>query len=275
PAPIQRHTKHLDRKSLDKAIAILINLVTNHRRKVYVTVVMVLLVAAYGISKVTATGNIVDDLPDDDQIRVDLKFFEENFKGVMPLDILIGTKGKGDVTNDKTLRTIEELQIELATYPEISKSLSIVDAVKFAKQAYYNGVESKFALLNNYEKSFIGPYIQGNKDGTGDISKLFLDSTKQYTRITAQIADIGTEELDSLMTHLAPKVDSIFPPADYSTILSGTCIVFLDGTNYLVQNLFTSLAFAIVLIAALMALLFGSFLLIFVSMAPNLIPPLC
>lgn len=275
PPPIQRHTQHLDRKSLDKAIALLVNIVTNHRKKVYLSVVVVVIVAAYGISKVTATGNIVDDLPDDDQIIVDLKFFEQNFNGVMPLEILIGVNGKGDVTNDKTLRKIEELQEELAHYPQISKSLSIVDAVKFAKQAYYNGVESRYALLNNYEKSFIGPYIQGNKEGAGDISQLFLDSTKQYTRITAQIADIGTEELDSLMTHLAPKVDSIFPTKDYTTILTGTSIVFLNGTNYLVENLFTSLAFAIILIAGLMALLFGSFRMILVSMAPNLIPLLC
>ena len=275
PPPIQRHTQHLDRKSLDKAIALLVNIVTNHRKKVYLAVVVVVIVAAYGISKVTATGNIVDDLPDDDQIIVDLKFFEQNFNGVMPLEILIGVNGKGDVTNDKTLRKIEELQEELAHYPQISKSLSIVDAVKFAKQAYYNGVESRYALLNNYEKSFIGPYIQGNKEGAGDISQLFLDSTKQYTRITAQIADIGTEELDSLMTHLAPKVDSIFPTKDYTTILTGTSIVFLNGTNYLVENLFTSLAFAIILIAGLMALLFGSFRMILVSMAPNLIPLLC
>src|SRR5690606_20116416 len=68
PPPIQRHTQHLDRKSLDKAIALLVNIVTNHRKKVYLSVVVVVIVAAYGISKVTATGNIVDDLPDDDQI---------------------------------------------------------------------------------------------------------------------------------------------------------------------------------------------------------------
>lgn len=275
PPPIQRHTKHLDRKSLDKALATLVNIVTHHRKKVYIAVVVVLCIAAYGISKVTTTGNIVDDLPDDDQIIVDLKFFEQNFNGVMPLDILIGTKGKGDVTNDKTLKKIENLQSELSGYSDISRSLSIVDAIKFAKQAYYNGSEAKYALLNSYEKSFIGPYIQGNKDGTGDISKLFLDSTRQYTRITAQIADIGTDELDSLMTHLAPKIDSIFPPQDYTTTLTGTSIVFLKGTNYLIKNLFTSLAFAIVLIAALMALLFGSFRMILVSMGPNLIPLLC
>ena len=275
PRPIERHTRHLDRKSLDKVLAALVNIVTNHRKKVYGVVVIVLIVAAYGISKVSATGNIVDDLPDDDQIIVDLKFFEKNFNGVMPLDILIGTKGKGDVTSDKTLKKIEKLQTELSHYSEVSRSLSIVDAIKFAKQAYYNGAENKYALLNNYEKSFIGPYIQGNQNGTGDISKLFLDSTKQYTRITAQIADIGTEELDSLMTHLAPKIDSIFPPDDYKTTLTGTSIVFLKGTNYLIKNLFTSLAFAIFLIATLMALLFGSARMILVSMGPNLIPLIC
>lgn len=275
PPPIHRHTKHLERKSLAKFLNTVLNIVTNHRKKVYAAVVIILAVAIYGITLVKATGNIVDDLPDDDKIIMDLKFFERNFNGVMPLEILIGTNKPGEITKDKSLKKIEELQEELDRYSEISRSLSIVDAVKFAKQAYYNGAESRYALLNNYEKSFIGPYIQGNKDGGGDISKLFLDSTQQYTRITAQIADIGTVELDSLMNELGPIVNTIFPPDEYQTTLTGTSIVFLKGTNYLIKNLFSSLVFAIILIGGLMALLFSSFRMVLVSMAPNLIPMLC
>ncbi|MFN2431018.1 MAG: RND family transporter, partial [Cryomorphaceae bacterium] len=208
----------------------------------------------------------------DDKIITDLNFFEENFAGVMPLEILVNTRDSSKVTSGKTLRKIENLQNTLESYPEISRSLAITDAVKFAKQAYYNGSPAKYSLISGYEKSFIAPYLRGNESDVSGVSQIFLDSTQQTTRITAQIADIGTSELDTLMKSLKPKVYEIFPKEDYKVTLTGTSIVFLDGTDYLVKNLFISLAIAVTVIAILMALLFNSARMVLISLLPNLIP---
>jgi predicted RND superfamily exporter protein len=54
--------------------------------------------------------------------------------------------------------------------------------------------------------------------------------------------------------------------------LTGTSIVFLEGTSYMVNNLFISLALAIMVIAAIMALLFRSARMVFISLLPNMIP---
>ncbi len=272
PPPREKHVEHLDRTWLEKVVGVLISLVSHNRRATYIATVFVVGASIYGLTKIEATGNIVDDLPKDDQIITDLNFFEKNFAGVMPLEILVNTKDSSRVTKDKTLRKIEKLQAVLESYPEISKSLAITDAVKFAKQAYYNGLPSKYALISGYEKSFIGPYIRGNEGEANGVSKLFLDSTQQITRITAQIADIGTTELDSLMSDLKPKVYEIFPKDEYKVTLTGTSIVFLNGTDYLVKNLFISLAIAIFVIAILMALLFNSARMVLISLLPNLIP---
>ncbi len=270
--PKDRHVEHLDRGWLEKAVLGLENLVNYHRRKVYVITVIVVGLAFYGLSLVRATGNIVDDLPKEDRIITDLQFFERNFNGVMPLEILVNTLDSTRVTNDKTLRKIERLQELLESYPEISRSLAITDAVKFAKQAYYNGLPERYALISGYEKSFIAPYMSGNEADVGGVSRLFMDSTRQVTRISAQIADIGTAELDSLMADLKPKMFEIFPQDEYKVTLTGTSIVFLNGTKYLVKNLFISLSIAIGVIGLLMALLFNSARMVVISLIPNLIP---
>lgn len=270
--PREKHVKHLDRSWLERAVGVLENLVSNHRRKVYLVTVVMVGVAAYGLSLVKATGNIVDDLPKDDQIIADLQFFEDNFAGVMPLEILINTLDGSRVTSEKTLQKIERLQRLLVSYPEISRPLAITDAVKFAKQAYYNGIPERYSLISGYERSFIAPYIRGNENDVGGVSRLFLDSTRSITRVSAQIADIGTSELDSLMADLKPRVYEIFPPETYKITMTGTSIVFLNGTSYLVKNLFISLSIAIVVIAILMALLFNSARMVVISLLPNLLP---
>ena len=51
-------------------------------------------------------------------------------------------------------------------------------------------------------------------------------------------------------------VDKIFDPEKYNVVLTGTSIVFLEGTSYLVKNLFTSLMLAVLLISIFMAWMF-------------------
>jgi hypothetical protein len=52
------------------------------------------LIAVAGIFRLKSEGHIVDDLPKTDRIYTDLKFFEHNFKGVMPLEIVVDTKSE-------------------------------------------------------------------------------------------------------------------------------------------------------------------------------------
>lgn len=271
PKPLERHTRHLEREWLYYSVDKLVVWVTNYRKLVYVITVVLFVVGAYGITLIRATGNIVDDLPKDDPVLADLKFIEDNFNGVMPFEVMITGDKPGKVTQPRALRKIDELQKALAEHPELSKSLSIADALKFAKQGFYNGNPRKYSLINNNERSFIAPYLTGYEDGA-KLAQLFVDSARSTTRVTAQMADIGTTEMDKLLGTLRPKVDSIFAGTGFDVVLTGTSVVFLKGTNYLVKNLFISLILAIIVIASVMSLLFRSWRMVLVSLIPNLFP---
>lgn len=271
PPPKRKHVRHLDRKWVYVVVNNLVNIVTNHRRSVYIVTVIVVGLGFYGLSLMQTTGNIVDDLPQDDRVIRDLRFFEENFNGVMPFEVVIDAGRKGLITKPAFLSKIEDFQELLEDYPEFSRSLSIVDASKFAKQAFYNGSPDKYEMIRRNEQSFIGPYLQGDYETKG-VERTFMDSTRQLTRVTAQVADIGTLEMEKLMNELQPRIDSIFDPAKYPVTITGTSIVFLKGTSYLVNNLFISLAIAICVIALLMSVLFRSARMVLISLIPNMIP---
>lgn len=274
PKPKDRHTKHLEKKWVETVVGWLLKLVNEKRKLIYFVTSIILLLGFYGVSKIEATGNIVGDLPQDQKVVQDLRFFESNFNGVMPFEVLIDTKRKGQATKDKTLKKIEKLQKVLASHKELSKSMSIVDAVKFAKQSFYNGSASKYSLIKGNEKSFIAPYLDLNSNGKG-VADLFLDSARQITRVTAQVADIGTLEMKRLIEEqIRPEIDEIFPPDKYDVHLTGTSVLYLKGTRYLVENLFISLLIAISVIALLMAILFRSIPMALISLIPNLIPML-
>ena len=271
--PTAKHVKHLDSNFFGAIINKIIYMISYRRNVIYGIAGGLLLIGFWGISMMKTSGKIVDDFQKDDPIYIDLKFFENNFGGVMPFEISIDTKKKNGVMTGSTIDKINELQKMVNTYPEFSKPLSIAELFKFSKQAYFGGDSSMYSMPNNVEKGFIMGYLPKNQKGkNNNLLYSYLDSTKRYTRVSFQMADIGTRHMDSLIAKIHPQIDSIFSPAKYNVSVTGNSVVFARGTNFLIRNLFESVLIAIVLISLLMALLFSSLRMILVSMIPNIIP---
>ncbi len=270
--PKKRHTKHLENKIMGKVVDFVEIIVLNHRKKVYAVSILIFIFSLFGISKMTTTGNLIDDLPKNDPIVEDLKFFEKGFNGVMPFEVMIDTKEKNGVfaDNAKTLYKIQKFQKEMAKYDEFSKPLSIVEAIKFAYQSYKNGKPKFYILPPASELNKLKTFV-GNDEEKGNFSS-FIDSTNRYTRISFQMADVGTKEMDEILNEIQPIIDDIFPKEDYDVYTTGTSVTFLKGTGYLIENLFTSLLLAIFLIAILMSILFSSVRMVVVSLIPNFLP---
>lgn len=278
PAPKPKHTRHLDRRWMFVWVNHLVNIVQGHRTKVYLGALAVLVFSIAGMVQMQTTGNIVDDLPDTDRVITDLKWMEDRFHGAMPFEVLVDTGKPGKATSPSVLSKVERLQALLTEYPEFSRSLSAGDAMKFAMQAFYNGDPARYRLPNRRERSFIGPYLRGTEQAAAEseeaagVASNFMDTAKVVTRISVQMADIGTIEMRDLLNDLKPRIDSIFPAEDYRLTLTGTSVVFLEGTSYMVKNLGISIALAICVIAAMMALLFRSARMVLIALVPNLFP---
>lgn len=269
--PNTKHIQHLDKKWIVGVVGSLETIVKYKRKAVYITTLVLIVIGLYGVSLLEITGNVVDDVPSEHTLVTDLKFFEKHFNGVLPFEISIDAKKPQYATKDHTLKKIEKLYKVLDEYPEISRPLSVIDGIKFIKQSYYNGNEKKYSLINRQEKAFFKPYLEGATSNKNWLNA-FVDSTKQFTRVSASMADIGTKEMDALFADLNPKIDSIFNPEKYNIKIVGSSIIFLKGTTFLVDNLKTSLAIAILIISVIMWLLFRSWKMVIVSLIPNLIP---
>ncbi len=271
PPPKPRHLKHLERRWLDAVVEWIVRTVRDRRPLIYGITAFMFVFALFGLLRLRDESRIVDDLPEDNPVLTDLRFFESNFKGVMPLEIVVNTGKKNGVFQDATLKRIDRLADTLATHPEFSRPLSIADAVKFTRQAFYGGDPERYGLLTSTDKTFIAPYLEnvGSRQG---MAKAFMDSSRSITRITVQMADVGTMRMDTVLAKLRTQVDSLFKPDRYDVTLTGTSVVFLKGSGYLVNNLIISLFWAVVLIVGMMALLFNSLRILVVSLIPNLIP---
>lgn len=272
--PSNKYTKHLKSKFITKVVDFLSSIVTKHRPKVYIVVASVILIAVYGVTKIERTGFLLDDVPDSDALKVDLKFLEENFNGVSPLEIAVESKDSLQGTEMVyQIQKIDSLQQQLKKYPELSRSLSVADAVKFLYQSYSKGKVENYCLPPNpktYETIF-----KRLPTGLDDnLAKSFIDSTYRITRVSLNIADIGTNRMQKILPKIRDDINAVFPDTAYNVILTGSTVVFFTGTTYLINNLFVSLSLALLIITILMFILLRSPKLVGIALIPNLIPML-
>jgi len=273
PPPSSKHIKHLDNGFFRMVVEKIIFLVTNKRKTIYITALILLLIGLIGVSQMKTSGKITDDFQQKDPISIDISFFEKNFGGVMPFEISIDTKKKNGAMSMSTISRIDKIQNVIDTYPEFSKPLSIAELLKFSRQAYFGGDSSKYKLPSSMESNFIMGYLPKNTGGSSlSLLNSFIDTTLQSTRISYYIADLRTKHLDSIMEQILPQIDTIFDIEKYDVKVTGHSVVYARGTNFLIRHLFESVSIAIILISLLMALLFSSFRMILVSMIPNIIP---
>ena len=279
PSPKSRHTKYLDNPRLRRWLDRLERWSLNHRKFIYTITTVVLIVAILGMFRLESNGYIVDDLPQTDKIYTDLKFFERNFKGVMPLEIVIDTKKKRGVTRSlPTLLKIDSLSQFLAAMPEIGKPLNITEGLKFAKQAFYEGDSLSYSAPSEFDLVPLKPYLDFKPDSTnkensfGKLVSSFIDSNKQEARISVSMRDVGSYRLPQILDTIQQKANVIFDTTNYRVQLTGASVTFLEGSNFIINGLKESIMWAFGLIAVCMMYLFRSFRILLCSLIPNIIP---
>ncbi len=271
PPPSAKQTRHLESKTLSKILNKIDHWVHAYRFRIYTFVIIIVLVSLYGITKITTVGYVVDDLPKKDVIYKDLKFFESNFRGVLPFEVTVDTKKRGGALELKTLYKINRLQKVIANYPEFSEPVSIAEGIKFSYQGLNDNNPKYYIIPNVQELSRLAGYASDSKSSAHSF-KSILDSSKQTTRISFQVADIGSIKMKKLLDEIRPRVDSIFESPAYDVKLTGNSIIFLKNNDYLLLNLKESILMAILLIGIVMFFLFMSFRMVLIALIPSMTP---
>lgn len=278
--PGEKQLKYLNVKMFTNFLLKVEHWVFNHKKIVYALTLVLVIFSVAGIFKLKTEGFIVDDLPKTDKIYKDLKFFEHNFKGVMPLEIVIDTKKRYGLAGARVLPVLVKMD-SLSSYikkqKEMSRPLSISEGIKFVKQGFYEGDSANYALPNSFDIAFIGDYLRPQKDTSSkntlsNLLESFIDTARESTRMSINMADVGTEKLPAILNNLRKETDHLFDSSKYKVTFTGSTITFLEGSAYIINGLKESLLWAFLFIAICMLYLFRSLRILICSLIPNVIP---
>lgn len=271
PLPKTKHLKHLNKKWMDFFVNWMERMVRDHRIAVYLTTVAVLVLSIIGIYQMRITGSRIEDLPKNTHFYKDIQFFEQEFDGIMPMEIVVDAQRKNGIIKPATLKRMDDLGSVINEIPELSRPISVVDLIKYSKQAFYNGIPKYYQLPTSQENTFIMD-VARKSSSEGNLLESFVDSTGQTARLTTYMQDVKIDRMEEIEKTLQQSIAKLFPEDRYKVFMTGKALLFLKGTKYLVKNLLLSLALAIGLISLFMTYLFRSFRMVIISLVPNLLP---
>ena len=281
PPPSTKHVKYLENKFLERVLLKIERWTFQHTKWVFAITSILVVVSIMGLMRIKKEAFIVDDLPKKDTLYTDLKWFEKEAGGVMPLEIVIDTKKKnGLVRSIKPLEAIDELHQYLEQQPELGKPLGLLEGIKFAKQAFYDGDSNAYTVPTGTEMAFMAPYLKTDSQktttatGTSPTQLLskFIDSAKRESRVSVNMKDIGSAQLPFFLQRLDSATKAIFDTSKYKVEITGSSVTFLEGSNFIVRGLGESIFWAFLLIAICMIFLFRSFPILMCSLVPNIVP---
>ena len=363
PIPEEKHLEHLNRTWINSLGDWIEKTVKKSKINIYIISILLLVTSIIGIYQIRISGSIIDDMPQKADWFDDIMFYEKEFNGIMPFEVLIDFKRKKQIQKLGNLKKLDKIVMEIEGIDELSKPVSIVSLVKYSKQAYYNGNPKYYQVPTSQENSFILSIAKNStSDSDIDLIKNYVDPTGQYTRITAFMEDMEIERMEEIEKQIRNKIEEQLPSevvdsgfkdkktnkiwlyltklksiiqvsilkqkpllydssqddftktvkegykvynisdntsakvmsikdnstlvlsnnimyegAEYEIkseayVITGKAYLFQKGTKYLVKNLIISLSLAIFLIALLMAYMFRSVKMIFISLIPNILP---
>lgn len=279
--PQKKHTSYLDNKWILNLLTNIESWVFSHTKLIYLLTVVAVIFSIAGILRLKTEAFIVDDLPKKDPIYEDLKFFEKNFRGIMPLEILVDAGKKNGIAGSRSLAVFEQVSNYsgfIANMPEMARPLSLAEGLKFARQGFYDGDSNNYSMPNAFDGAFMADYLKakkGVKKEEGSLEKLmsaFIDSNKQITRISVNMADVGSKRMPEILDTLEKEASKYFDTSKTKITFTGTSITFLEGSRFIIQGLKESILWAFLLISLCMLYLFTSFRVLICSLIPNLIP---
>ncbi len=270
--PRYKHLRHLEKKWLNGLMEGLVFMVKRNKVLIFSVALTAIVVSLIGLYKIHVSGSILADLPRNQRFYKDIKFFEKEFGGILPLDFMVDAKKKNRIYSSATLKKMDEFQKQINVLPELSPSVSVVNAIKYAKQVFYNGNPEYFALPSRHERNFILPYYKRSKKDTVNLVASYVDSTGRYGRITTFMKDIDIDEMEKVENFLELQKKRIFPDGQFDVTMTGQARLFLQGTKYLLDNLTWSLGLTILLISLVIYGMFRSKRILIVSMLANLLP---
>ncbi len=231
---------------------------------------LLIALAAVGISRLRVETSIMKYLKADNPLVVSVNHIEGHITGTATLDLVFEADGEGAILEPRVLAEIERAQAFLESLPEVTKTVSIVDFLKKMNQAMSEGDPAAYRIPDSREAA--AQYLLlFSMSGDEENLERFLAYDSSAASLSARVLTVSSAQMDDLITRIQDYIDAR-PGKGGRVRLTGIALLLTKTIDAIVRGQITSLGIALAIITVMMALLFRSLKVGFISMIPNVLP---
>jgi predicted RND superfamily exporter protein len=223
--------------------------------------------AIYGITKIDAESSIFESFPESSEITRSTEHIEQKLMGLIPMEIVIDAGNIGGIFQPDVLVKMEKLQDYLKGIPEVTKSVSVVDYVKYLNKLLNKNNRNSQVITKDKAIDYVK---LASLHGDNIVKSLY---TKDYNegRVTVRMKNVGSSRYQAIVNGIEEFSKVNFPLGVGCTI-TGIVPLLMDMQGYLIESQIKTFTLAFILIFICIALLLKSARIGMMSMIPNLIP---
>ncbi len=224
----------------------------------------------FGLAQLEVNAELLDDLPDNQSIKLDFEFFDTQFGGTKPWQLAVFPGENKSIYSLPVLQELEEIETYLKKQYPVQQLVSPVAYVKFIHQGYQGGASSEFRLPTD-EETLQKVLVFGKRFKQQSMVKIDADD---YSRFAGFIREYGSKDTHRRDLELQKYIENEINPKLVTAKITGTTLLIDKSHEFLSENLLRGITLALVVVAVLAVLLFRSWYLLFVALIPNMLPVL-
>ncbi|MEO1055233.1 MAG: MMPL family transporter [Bacteroidota bacterium] len=225
-----------------------------------------------GIYRIEINTYLIEDIPNNDPLKEDFSFFDEQFGGSRPFELSVQVRDTSRTVYDlAVLKEIDKVENYLTEEYGVRNIASPVLIAKSLNKAVNGGLEKAFELpQNERDLKKVKRYIRRIQRSNQGAS--LTDQKARQARISGKMADIGSAITLQRTQEFYQFVHQHIDKNLISCRITGTSNLIDKNNLYLTANMLEGLGIAFGVIAIIVGILFKSIRMIFITLIPNIIP---
>ncbi|NKB34853.1 MAG: MMPL family transporter [Pseudomonadales bacterium] len=224
---------------------------------------------AINLPNAQVDNNYVDLFKESDPTRQDILYFDDEFKGMMTLDIILDSGVAEGIKDPSFLAELETIENWLSARDTLGPINSLADYLKEINQAFNSDDSSYYRLPDTAEMTAQFLLLYDSSGANEDLSDI-KDFDNRFSRLVIPVVNMPASEMQVEVDEINDYLESNF--SHLQSLLTGTMVLYTVQDMYTSEGMILSFLVALTVITVFFIVLFRSVKYGLLSIIPSVLP---
>jgi hypothetical protein len=242
-----------------------------NRKGILAFSVVLIAVSIWGMSRIEVNNFILEDLRDQDPLKQEFVYFEENFSGARPFEMAILLNDGASIYDRDVLVDIARIDSFLINQYGVGSLFSPARLVKLGyRQMKGGGIQ--FDRIPEDQETIDRMVKMAERFDRDSLLSLYINEEAQMARISGKVGDYGAQHFFARNDELRTFIDSELADRNFDVRITGTANLIDLNNKTLAVDMTAGLLIAFLVVAIIVGIMFKRMKMVIICLIPNFLP---